>query len=786
MYSQDTGSTAGPDLVLMRNNPNNGANNEYIGQIRYEGLNDDGNSLLYAKTTGKIKTATKNSEDGVIETMIKTGGSNRISVRHSGDKFLIQKGTDLQVGEVANLYVDTSTSRVGIGTSSPQERFHLYGSPIIQHETRYDVGANDGWYKIGTWDAASATGARLKISLLGSESYSAQERSRGGETIIYASINNNNPTTTSNMSGSIHAHGKPVITQAKFKQVGTDRTQYEIIAYVEPYTQHSMKTECSETTTFTRAWTSASDPGADSATVQAALFTHVVDNAGNVGIGTTSPLQKLEVHGNILLGDNDVHSFIHGGAGVAVSADTDILIVADSNDTSGAADAGDIIFGSGSAFNTNQNRDFTFAQAYPSNVPRNEHMRITGDGNVGIGTTNPLSPLDIKAVKGITTAATVSDLVSNATMRISGYSENHDVLCIGMLSTDTSGDSGNNPHAYIQNIWDNPKTARPLLLNPAGSEVGIGTTNPGYKLDVHGTIRYDTHLLSSSSTQRFWTSGSSTNWIQFMTSGTSTNHILDLQANDGNCVVSARDTTPLLLNPTVGGNVGIGTASPATKLHVDGSLLVGDRLPYGGNTTHTDAQLILGGAHNSSTDYNTSYQIKLLISGGDNDNASPYYIMCEDENGIDQFWVKGSTSSSANHRCHAKINDIGFAAYRSGGSDHTFETIVVFNNEYYDHGGCYSTSTGKFTAPVAGIYHFGFNAFTNQGATTQSRVYLYKNGSIYIQKGNSIDRHGNCIDTLIELAANDTVSIRGSSSYPVYMYRSQAHNIFYGHLVTAV
>ena len=131
MYSQATGSTAGPDLVLMRNNPNNGANNEYIGQIRYEGLNDNGNSLLYAKTTGKIKTATNGSEDGVIETMIKTGGSNRISVRHSGAKFLIQKGTDLQVGEVANLYVDTSTSRVGVNTSSPAYTLDVHGTANV-------------------------------------------------------------------------------------------------------------------------------------------------------------------------------------------------------------------------------------------------------------------------------------------------------------------------------------------------------------------------------------------------------------------------------------------------------------------------------------------------------------------------------------------------------------------------------------------------------------------------------------------------------------------------------
>ena len=120
----------------------------------------------------------------------------------------------------------------------------------------------------------------------------------------------------------------------------------------------------------------------------------------------------------------------------------------------------------------------------------NSATKIFG-GNVGIGTNNPLSQLDIKAVKGITTAATVNDLVSNATIRISGYAENHDALCIGMLGTDTSGNSGNNPYAYIQNIWDTPSTARPLLLNPAGGNVGIGTTNPGYKLNVLTDTNYD-------------------------------------------------------------------------------------------------------------------------------------------------------------------------------------------------------------------------------------------------------------------------------------------------------
>jgi len=119
------------------------------------------------------------------------------------------------------------------------------------------------------------------------------------------------------------------------------------------------------------------------------------NQTGNVGIGTTSPQQKLEVHGNILLGQNDIQSFIHGGSDIALSSDNDVLIVSDSNDTGGDG-AADIIFGAGSAINMDTSRNFTFAQAYPSAVPRLEHMRILGsNGNVGIGTTDPDNKLHV-------------------------------------------------------------------------------------------------------------------------------------------------------------------------------------------------------------------------------------------------------------------------------------------------------------------------------------------------------------------------------------------------------
>jgi hypothetical protein len=116
-----------------------------------------------------------------------------------------------------------------------------------------------------------------------------------------------------------------------------------------------------------------------------------------------------------------------------------------------------------------------------------EKMRITNAGNVGIGTTSPGAPLTIKARKGNINASDMASLRSNAAVRVNAFSSSADTLLMGHLSTDTAGDSGDNPRFYIQNVWDNSTTGREILINPAGGNVGIGTNAPNAKLQVDYT-----------------------------------------------------------------------------------------------------------------------------------------------------------------------------------------------------------------------------------------------------------------------------------------------------------
>ena len=106
-----------------------------------------------------------------------------------------------------------------------------------------------------------------------------------------------------------------------------------------------------------------------------------------------------------------------------------------------------------------------------------ERVRISSSGNVGIGTSTTNAKLDIIG------DANDSILPNNAIFKFKTGGGNG--LYMGTRSS--------SPYqSYIQSAFqNNNNNSNPysLLLNPEGGNIGIGTSSPGYPLDVSGNIR---------------------------------------------------------------------------------------------------------------------------------------------------------------------------------------------------------------------------------------------------------------------------------------------------------
>lgn len=133
-----------------------------------------------------------------------------------------------------------------------------------------------------------------------------------------------------------------------------------------------------------------------------------------------------------------------------------------------------------------------------------------------------------------------------------------------------------------------------------------------------------------------------------------------------------------------------------------------------------------------------------------------------------------------------------FLASSSSGTHTTnIGSVLDFNVARLNRGNNFSTSTYKFTAPVAGIYAFNFNIYTQQGAAIKS-VAWRKNAAelvstdtdISYQSATTIGDFTLSGSNLLELAVNDTVDLAVRSAGSANLAWYGGHSRFSGFLVT--
>ncbi|MBI5133763.1 MAG: hypothetical protein HZA81_00005, partial [Candidatus Taylorbacteria bacterium] len=447
-----------------------------------------------------------------------------------------------------NSFINGAGGNFGIGTTSPFTKLGIAGDTYVGG----NLTATGTLSVLGSISAPyfTATDANATSTFTGGATFATGGGNVGIGTLTpgqQLEIKSANPFISFNTTGTFGGF--------RFQQNGVDRYTAALQSGSQIYSRFDSSGVFQNNPMILDASGNVGIGGNQGGGTGLAGFALVATPGGNVGIGTTSPQALLGIQGSIGVNASHLYLAANGRVGIGTNNPTaDFNVVNGSNTLRAPLSSlpqvilsdGTHTFYSGLDGNLNPVVSAQSNDPLVFNTNNIERMRLSAAGNLGIGTTSPFAKLSVAGDSYFG-----GDVTATGTLSVSGA-----VTAPYFVASDAAATTTLSGGFRVDSTT--------LVVDRDTGFVGVGTASPVEKLEVYGTVQsrldndYAFTLREAAGNNFRGGLGLENNGDAF----------LDLWKDDGTVTrIDANGSSYLM-----GGNVGIGTTTPGTKLEVNGAI----------------------------------------------------------------------------------------------------------------------------------------------------------------------------------------------------------------------